>query len=79
MIELIFEGHRFWDIRRWKRATEFFNKNLQGWNIDGKERDEFYSIQNLFQMKFQQKDYLWPVNETDIIANDKLIQTKGWE
>ena len=79
MIELIFEGRRFWDIRRWKRATEFFNKNLQGWNIDGKERDEFYSIQNLFQMKFQQRDYLWPVNETDIIANDKLIQTKGWE
>ena len=79
MIELVFEGHRFWDIRRWKRATEFFNRNLQGWNIDGKTTDEFYNHQSLFQMKFQQRDYLWPIAENDLIANNKLIQTKGWE
>jgi len=24
MIELAFEDHRFWDVRRWKKGNEFF-------------------------------------------------------
>jgi hypothetical protein len=25
MVELAFEGHRFWDVRRWKKGVDFFN------------------------------------------------------
>ena len=78
MIELVFEGHRFWDIRRWKRAVDFLNRDLKGWNIWGEETDDFYNVQTLESPKFQQRDYLWPISEQDIIANDKLIQNPGW-
>ena len=27
MVELAFEGQRFWDVRRWKKGAEFF-KNV---------------------------------------------------
>ena len=33
MIELALEGQRFWDIRRWNLANQYFNKSLQGWDI----------------------------------------------
>ena len=78
MIELVFEGHRFWDIRRWKRATDFFNRNLEGWNRTGTTTEDFYNVQGLLQMKFQQRDYLWPISERDFIRNNKLIQNPGW-
>jgi hypothetical protein len=35
LIELAFEGHRFWDLRRWKDALRYYNEPLQGWNYQG--------------------------------------------
>ena len=78
MIELVFEGHRFWDIRRWKRASEFFNGELKGLNIWGETTEEFNTVETLLLIRFQQRDYLWPIAEQDIIANNKLIQNPGW-
>lgn len=37
-IELAFEGHRFWDLRRWKTANEELNRPIQGWDINQKMR-----------------------------------------
>ncbi len=78
MIELVFEGQRFWDIRRWKRASEFLNKDVQGWNILGKTTSEYYNVISVGTLKFSSRDYLWPISETDIISNNKLIQNPGW-
>ena len=78
MIELVFEGHRFWDIRRWKRAKEFLNGELRGWNILGRTPESFYNVQSVEVAKFQDRDYLWPIAENDLIANNKLIQNPGW-
>ena len=78
MIELVFEGHRFWDVRRWKRGIELFNGTLRGWDMFAVDTEDFYNIQDLIDIKFQQRDYLWPIAEQDIIGNDKLIQNPGW-
>ena len=32
-IELVFEGQRFWDLRRWKTATTELNKPITGWDL----------------------------------------------
>ncbi|MBS1566380.1 MAG: RagB/SusD family nutrient uptake outer membrane protein, partial [Bacteroidetes bacterium] len=32
-VELCFEGHRFFDVRRWKKGADFFNKPVTGMQI----------------------------------------------
>ncbi|MEP4534302.1 MAG: RagB/SusD family nutrient uptake outer membrane protein [Cyclobacteriaceae bacterium] len=78
MIELALEGQRFWDMRRWKRATEFMNKDIQGWNRLGDNIDLYYKVKTFATPKFLKRDYLWPISEYDIIRNPKLIQNPGW-
>jgi len=78
MIELVFEGQRFWDLRRWKRASEFLNKEILGWNVEGTTTDTYYNIVSSGTYKFLQRDYLWPIAEADLIANSNLIQNPGW-
>ena len=77
LIELAFEGQRFWDIRRWKTAEEILSRPIQGWNINGPGL-EFYQVVNLWQADFEPKDYLWPIRETEIINNPNLVQNPGW-
>jgi len=78
MIELVFEGKRFWDLRRWKRASEFMNKDIRGWNRFGEDTEEYYKIITFATPKFLTKNYLWPISEQDIIRNPNLIQNPGW-
>jgi hypothetical protein len=78
MIELCMEGQRFWDLRRWKKSHIYFNKTIKGWNLLGKEAEEFYQPKVLFSQFFSTKDYFWPIQEYRIVENPKLIQNKGW-
>lgn len=78
MIELSLEGHRFWDLRRWKLATEELSKPITGWSIHQKDEAGYYREAVIFNPVFRQKDYLWPLSETSILRNDNLIQNTGW-
>jgi len=86
MIELSFEGHRFWDIRRWKTAPDLYRTSIEGWYLnvaitDGtpKEVNElFYTRQMIFQQKFGIRDYFWPIRNSDISVNPNLVQNIGW-
>ncbi|MFS4457418.1 RagB/SusD family nutrient uptake outer membrane protein [Maribacter sp. 2304DJ31-5] len=79
MIELVFEGHRFWDLRRWKRAEEFMNgKFIRGWNITSGTDEGFYTVQNLFPQTFSERDYLWPIGLNNILNNPNLVQNPKW-
>ena len=78
MNELAFEGIRFWDLRRWKLAKEYMNKPIRGLNIIGETAAEFYQIQTVYELKFENKDYLWPIRQSTLIKNTNLIQNPGW-
>jgi hypothetical protein len=78
MIELALEGHRYWDIKRWKLATEYFNKPIQGWNIFRPDVDGFYEVENIFYRNYSTKDYLWPISQNELLRNPNLIQNPGW-
>jgi SusD family. len=86
LIELSFEGHRFWDIRRWKTAPKEYYTPLQGWNmlvsvIDGTEEEVnrlMYQPQLLLEQKFNVRDYFWPIRISDIEVNPNLVQNIGW-
>lgn len=80
-IELSFEGHRFWDLRRWKLAGTLLNGNVTGWDRSGTadRPDLFYTPTTYFNMKFVvPRDYLWPIRESNLTVNENLVQNPGW-
>lgn len=76
--ELAFEGARFWDLRRWKLAEEYMNKPIRGLSIYEEYASEFYKVQDIFELSFEKKDYLWPIRQNTLLKNKNLIQNPGW-
>jgi hypothetical protein len=78
MIELAFEGKRFWDIRRWKTAFELMNQPIRGWNIAGATTEDYYNVVTIEVPAFTAKEYLWPIRDSELRTNKNLIQNPGW-
>lgn len=80
MIELSFEGHRYFDLCRWKRAGEFFVSPVKGWNArEGSTYQNFYQVKELQAREWQTpKSYLFPIPLEEINKNPKLVQNPGW-
>jgi hypothetical protein len=78
-IELAFEGgHRFWDMRRYKRATAEFSAPVIGWDPRGLNADRFFVLKVKHARRFLNKDYLWPIRFSDMEVNSNLVQNPGW-
>jgi uncharacterized protein YfaP (DUF2135 family) len=78
MIELAFEGHRFWDLRRWKEAHIVLNAPIAGWNNSAIDAASYYKPVLLFSQSFNMRDYFWPIDQDEILRNKKLVQNPGW-
>lgn len=78
LIELAFEGQRFWDMRRWKTLEEYVNRPFRGWNINGADAEEYYQIRTVLNTSFGRKDYLWPIKQSSLDKNSNLVQNPGW-
>ena len=76
--ELAFEGHFYYDVRRWLMAEEMFNKPILGWNKDGENKRDFYNIRVLLIPRFSMKDYLMPIRTNSLLQNPNLVQNPGW-
>lgn len=76
-VELCFEGHRFWDIRRWKSGD--LTKEIHGISLT-KAADETYRIEKkTVQSRYwDEKMYLYPVSEEELHKNPNLNQNPGW-
>jgi hypothetical protein len=79
-IELAFEGHRFFDIRRWKIAAEVENTPIRGMDIIRSETGEltFAPVELLVKTPYEEKMNLLPVASDEIRRNPELAQTPGW-
>ncbi|MDR2775777.1 MAG: RagB/SusD family nutrient uptake outer membrane protein [Tannerella sp.] len=75
MIELAFEGIRFWDLKRWKLAEEYMNRTVRGFDLFA---EDFYQPVDIFQLKFEKKDYFWPIRQSILLNNKNLMQNPGW-
>lgn len=78
LIEMAFEGKRFWELRRWKEAPDVLNGNVEGWSIKGESAADYYQPQTIFSQNFGLKDYFWPIKQQDLLVNSKLVQNPGW-
>jgi hypothetical protein len=81
-IELAFENHRFFDIRRWKIAIDIENRPIRGLDIykdltTGIKRYEEVVLLNKTGT-YQEKMSLLPIAADEIKRNPELTQTPGW-
>ena len=77
-IELMFEGKRFWDLRRWKLAPEIMNQDILSWNYKMKDIKYFFRAIPIYSQTFGLKDYFWPISTQQVEANPNLVQNLGW-
>jgi hypothetical protein len=77
-IELAFEGKCYWELRRWKTATEVLNAPVQGWNMAQRTVDVYYQPVTIFEQTFGLKDYFSPIPDGELQRNTKLVQNLGW-
>jgi len=77
-IELAFEEHRFWDIRRWRIAEEIYKKPLQGLSISKNGTQYSYNRINVLTVNFDPKMNLYPIPYSEVIKNRNMKQNPGW-
>ena len=78
LIELAFEGQRFWDIRRWKIADQFWSLPSTSWS-NSKDPVLYYVLQVGTARQVTFRDYLYPISNQDLRINSNLVQTYGWQ
>ena len=78
-IELLDEGKRYTDLRRWMIAKDVFSEPIRGLNVKATTDDAFFFTQRNFMTRsFEDKNYLWPIYQTYIDNNPKLVQNYGY-
>lgn len=77
-VELCFEGHRFFDVRRWKKGDEFFNKPVTGVQITKTGTVLNYSTFTVDTRVFLDKNYLFPIPQSEMVKVTKLVQNPGY-
>ncbi len=76
--ELAFEGHRFWDLRRWRTASTVLNHRFQGLRIIYHyASDKYYFLPipcETFTRVFKPEHYYNPITNDRINNNPVLIE-----
>lgn len=80
-VELAYEEHRYWDLRRWKIADKVLNKDLHGLKIILNPDSTYtYSTVVAGNIRFDApRMYFYPVPFSELQRNPNLIQNAGWE
>ncbi len=72
-LELSFEGHRFWDIRRW--GLDVIAEPVTGVSVVNDQFNEIHVENRRFETP---RAFYGPIPQDEIIKNDLLIQNTGW-
>ncbi|WP_349906839.1 RagB/SusD family nutrient uptake outer membrane protein, partial [Bacteroides caccae] len=75
MVELAFEQHRFWDVRRWKEGG--FTK-IGRMQITQKEDGNFLYERTNKSLVWDDKMYFFPIPASEMRKNPNLSQNPGW-
>ena len=75
-VELAFEDHRFWDIRRWKIGDK--TKAIYCIKITLENGSPVYKKELLETRNWDDKMYLYPIPQTEYYKNPNLGQNTGW-
>lgn len=76
-VELAFEGHRFWDVRRWKdleKTTDIYKVRVRKSDNDEMIYDKQLYTKNIVNECM----YFYPIANTELFKNHNLKQNTGW-
>ena len=83
-LEFAFEGHRFFDVRRWMIADKDGegrqNGYAHGMNVRGtiNDTEEFNRVVETEKIVFNRKMYLQPIPDHEMRKTQNLVQNPGW-
>jgi hypothetical protein len=84
-IELCFEGHRFYDLRRWKEGEKLggpvngIKITPTGFDADNRPTGFTYEVEQVETRVWDDKMYWWPIPYSEIVKYEgRLIQNPGW-
>lgn len=82
-VELAFEEHRFFDIRRWRLLDDPQEKadylKIEGMQIVKDDNDEpHYSKYTVENRVFDERMYLYPIPKSEILRAPGITQNPGW-
>ncbi len=73
LVELAFENHRFWDVRRWKKGAQYF-KTIQAATIS----PSLVLTRSTITRQWDEKYNFYPIPQSELIKNSNLTQNPGW-
>ncbi len=74
-IELCFENHRFWDLRRWKADL---TEPVRGMKITGTGGNKTYEVFEVEKREYKDYMYCCPIPQIEILKWSNLLQNDGW-
>ena len=78
-VELAFEDHRFWDVRRWMIAPATLGGTLKGLEITKDQASNFtYSVIDVESRTFEPKMYWYPISQSELLKAKGLVQNPLW-
>lgn len=77
-VELAFEGHRVWDVRRWMIAPATLGAPLKGVDITRDGTTFTYTPVTVENRTFQPSMYYYPIPQRELLKVDGLIQNPLW-
>ena len=81
-IELLMEGMRYHDLRRWKEAGEAMSRRPKAWNLDGRTAADFYRVSTMKESGVRTfespKTYWMAIPLSEININYNLVQNPGY-
>lgn len=82
-IELAFEEHRFFDVRRWKLFDDTAERNklltIRGISIEKDANNNFiYNSKVVENRIFMDKMYFYPISNSELMKSSGLVQNPGW-
>lgn len=76
-VELAFEDHRWWDVRRWKVAEDAISRPIYGMNITKTDTGVTYQRKIAQYRVFESRFYLYPLPEENIWQTN-WSDNPGW-
>jgi len=87
-VELAFEGHRYWDVRRWMISEEGY-KDVKSVRVEGHldqdgellvehRYDYHYNVYTRQERQWKDKNYFVPIPRQEMNRNTKLVQNPGY-
>lgn len=76
-VELAFEGHRFWDVRRWKEGPKYFTSIKRAVLTLNDDNTITYGEEEV-KRDWNDRNYFYPIPQTEIMKNPNLKQNPGW-